>query len=60
MIKLKLKLRQDDIDSISVHGLKDKVAIDTCDGWDEVSIFVTKEEALQLAAALVSAAKEIE
>lgn len=49
-----------DDDCIAISTDLKLVSVHIGSGWDGINIDITKEEALQLAAALVSAAKEIE
>lgn len=49
-----------DDESITISKELNFVSVHIGCGWDGLHVDITKEEALQLAAALVSAAKEIE
>lgn len=56
----KFELIEDGLAFLSLSIERNKVVISINDGWDIIPTNLTKEEALQLAAALVSAAKGVE
>lgn len=60
MSKERFELIEDGDVFLSVHVDFNKVVIEVNDGWDIIPTSITKEQALQLSAALVSAAKEVD